>query len=179
MKNYTNIVKHTASNKILTSLFEGCNEYNNSEMAAYNNIMEPDIEGLNNFRSMLNFGGELIRNEDFTGLKIFINDTLIPMVNRIGSKYGHVTYSYTTGTWGVRLGQLKDILKVLALTDVPYLYNKTGMIYDIKIKITEIRINGHELWLKLEPENKEVNSFEIYLTWDNINNLDFRGLILD
>lgn len=179
MKNYITIVKHTACNEILTSIFKGCNEYNNSEMGAYNCIIEPDIEGLNNFRSMLNFGGELIRNEDFTGLKIFINDTLIPMVNKIGSKYNHITYSYTTGTWGVRLGQLKDILKVLTLTDIPYLYNKTGMMYETRIKIINVRIGTHELWLKLEPENKEVNSFEINLTWDNLNNLDFRGLILD
>ena len=179
MKNYTNSVKHVACNKILSSIFEGCNTYTNSDTGAHDCIIEPDIEGLNNFRSMLNFAGELVRIEDFTGLKIFVNENLMPMVNRIGSIYGHVTYSYNTGTWGVRQSELKDILKVLSLTDVPYLYNKTGTIYDLKIKITEVTINGNELWLNLEPENKEVNSFKMYLSWDNLKNNDYKGLILD
>jgi hypothetical protein len=179
MNTYTDKVKHESINKLLSSLFEGCNEYANDDLGAFKSVIEPDIKGLNNFRNKLCFMGELTRNKDFTAIKNYIDMDLIPYVNRIGSIYGHVTYSYTTGTWGVRQSYLKDILKVLELTEIPYLYNKTGMIYDLKIKITEVKINGHELWLKLQPDNREVNSFDIYLTWDNLKNNDYKGLILD
>lgn len=179
MTTYTESIKHKALTEIMARLFAGTTVYKDSDIGAYNSVIEPDSIALDKFRSMLCIMARYIRVENFNGLKHYITNTVSEFVRKTGFNYGHVTGSYLTGTWGVRTSELNDILRVIDLPEIINLYNRTGIIYDLPVKVISVNVTSYSVNYVLDPIDPSVNQFDYFRTWRDIESGDMRGLVLN
>ena len=165
----TQIIKKLAIAKILGSLFEGTCQYSYLVKTAWNYPIEPDIKALDKFRIKLSHLAEL-HFENLLDLDdCFVVKDVIEFTRIVGSEYGHVTSSYTTGTWGVRHSTLHDILDVLNIPDYDLLpVTSPYKFYDLDCIIDSYEISKFNFWVKLHPTNGIANDFSIDFSWKDL-----------
>lgn len=158
-------VRQQAGCELLGELFAGTCKYLPHETGAYDSPIEPDQPALIEFRKILaelaglHSIGEL-SEEVVRGAKKFVRNT--------GSKYGHVTSAYTTGTWGVRLSELGTLVELLNVPD--YCLPRIGSlipIYEELWAIKEYRVSTNWLFIKIENDHA---SFEVNKSWNELAN---------
>jgi hypothetical protein len=180
MDTYTNSIKQKAIYEVLADLFKGTCEYSDLIQGHWGNSIEPDINALDQFREYLNELAALIRVQDFEAIKNHLEKITIPFVRRIGLKFGHITSSYITGTWGVRYSTLDKILIIIDIDNIPDLYNRTARIYDLDVKITSVKVTSYSVWYELTPLlDPEIRPFQIDFSWKTLRDKNNNGLIIN
>lgn len=163
----TVIIKKESISKCLGELFQNTCIYSPVDTGAYNCIIEPDIKALKELRFMLSGLAE----KHFLNM-LTIQDVLTVQdyVKQVGYKHGHYTYSYLTGTWGVRYTELDNIINILNIPEFELPRVKSDYkIYDLDCTIYSYSITGNYLWIELEPKNHEINRFKIDFNWRDLN----------
>lgn len=174
--NFTLYVKKEGSKELLSDMFKHSITYDNSDTGAYNSIIEPDIDALIVFQHSLCDLGNKIRTTSFNQAIDYIQYNLIPFVRAVGMHYDHITDRYTTGTWGVRYHQLQDMLDLLNIVDIPFCTGKIINWYDTTWKIKSFTVTSYDLWLDLEPVERNVNGFKANLSWKNLLDGDYKDM---
>jgi hypothetical protein len=165
----TTRIQKNAISQIIGDLFAGTCLYSPGTQAAYHGPIEP--HELNTFRGIL---GRLAENHYKDQLTAADVENAIQYCERTGREYGHVSPSFLTGTWGVRIGALKDILKLLALDWFDLLPLKSTIdLYENKWIIANYSINKTFLAVKLESINPDVNGFEYCLDYNDLETVKF------
>lgn len=153
--------------KILGSLLENTCIYSPETKARYD-LMEPDFDALRDFRLKLSNLAELHFHN-----KLDIEDVeeVYNWCYRIGASVGHVLSHGTTGTWGVRLSHLNDIVKALEIPDFDLL--PRGSIIDMYGHSVEIvdYYKVSETWIvvKFRNTNEYHHEWEGCVSWKDLN----------
>lgn len=90
---------------------------------------------------------------------------------RIGRSVGHVmSDNCTTGTWGVRLQELNNLMDIISIPDfeLPKIGTVVEM-YGIPSSIVKYEICENWLWVNYKPINEEVNPFPVSISWKELS----------
>jgi len=167
----TQYIKKQAIAKQLGEIMENACKYSPTTPAKYGNI-EPDTNALANFilkiahLTWLHFLDELTEAEVMEAYDFCY---------KVGYSVGHVLSQGTTGTWGVRLSDLDNILEILRIEDFETVgYHDTIIVLDkYEMKIDTIKINANWVWVEGEITNEfgYVEKFPVDFSWKEIYNL--------
>lgn len=146
----------------LGELLAGTCKYSPDTPAAYHSLIEPDHDALSDFQ--LRIAG--MANRHFHD-QLYVKEVqmVYDWCYRIGASVGHVLSQGTTGTWGVRMHELRDIIEVLNIPDFELLPIKSIInLYDSPARIMNYGVS--ENWLIITYKTNEDNEYEN--TWDTV-----------
>ena len=166
------MIKKDAISQELGKLLSGVCKYSPDTLAAWENLIEPNIPALMEFVLEI---GSLAKVHFLDALLIEdVKDTL-HFCEKVARECGHLRYDgATTGTWGVRISQLRNIIDILKIQD-DIEFPKVGDIvtlYTIPSKIKSYEISTTWLFVYLEPLDSEVNEFSISYNWKELYKIE-------
>ena len=167
------MIKKDAISQQLGKLLSGVCKYSPETPAARGEPIEPDKNALYQFADEIS---RMAKIHFMTKLSIEdIESVLKDLVYPIAENYGHLRYDgATTGTWGVRISQLKNIIDILKIRD-DIEFPKVGDIvtlYTIPSKIKSYEISTTWLFVYLEPLDSEINDYSISYNWEELYKIE-------
>jgi hypothetical protein len=147
----------------LGELFKHTCTYSSDSPARWG-LIEPDIYALAQFRQDLAFLAGRHFLDDLNEKNVH---QVLDFCNKIGRRCGHVLGDgWTTGTWGVRISALENILKILDLPDLELPKVGTARtVYEVPCKITGYKVTENWLWVTYSPDDPEVYQIEKSISW--------------
>jgi len=133
-------------------------------------VIEPNVESLEVFQNEI---ATLARLHFLDALKSDDVQAVIGFCERVARPIGHLmSDGCTTGTWGVRLHELNEIIEVIKLEDFELLpFGTETVTYGIPVKILDYTVTEDWLVVKYEQQGEYEGTFEDCVSWKNINNL--------
>jgi len=168
----TQYIKKKAIAKALGELLEDTCLYS-PDSQSRDDSMEPDVTALSRFSTMIS---DMAKLHFLNELEIEDVQFALDFCYEIGLKVGHVFWgNCMTGTWGVRIGKLENIKKIINVGDFDIVGVGDAILildkYDAEIEKITIGVNW--VWLKVEFTNEYgyVEKFEIDYNWNKIDDL--------
>ena len=166
------MIKKDAISQQLGKLLSGVCKYSPETPAARGEPIEPNIPALMEFVLEI---GSLAKVHFLDALIIEdVKDTL-HFCEKVARECGHLRYDgATTGTWGVRISQLENIIDILKIRD-DIEFPKVGDIvtlYTIPSKIKSYEISTTWLFVYLEPLDSEINDYSISYNWKELYKIE-------
>ena len=130
-------------------------------------LIEPDWDALYDFQIKLSLMAKAHFDDNLTLDHV---KRVYDFCWRIGRSVGHVmSDNCTTGTWGVRLSELKNLMDIISIPDFELPKIGTVMeMYGIPSAIVRYEISENWLWVEYKPINKEVNQFPVSISWKEL-----------
>lgn len=167
----TQHIKKMAIAKQLGEMLEHSCKYSPKTPASWGNV-EPDTNALAIFQTKTSWFAYRHFNDILT-----IQDVLevYDYCYKIGYSVGHVLSQGTTGTWGVRLSQLNNIMEILQIED----FETVGhgdfitVLNKYQMEIERVEIETSWVWVhgKFTNEYGYVEQFPINYSWKEIGQL--------
>ena len=163
----TNYVRKQAIALQLGDLLASSCKYSPTTPAA-RGLIEPDWDALKDFQIKVADMANL-HFQDY--LKLDDVKKVFDYCYRIGRSVGHVFSDNSwTGTWGVRLQELNNIMDILSIPDfeLPKIGTVVEM-YGIEVAIMKYEISESWLWVDYKPTNEETNPFPVSISWRELS----------
>lgn len=164
-------IRKVAISKCLAELMEDSCKFSPDTPARWG-VIEPNIPALMQFIDMT---GRLVKLHFQNKLTIGDVEDVIEFCKDIARPIGHLmSDGCTTGTWGVRLSDLDNIIEILEIPDFDLLPLKSPYItYGITCKIKEYHsIDTNWIVVRFTPDDNEMQEFEDCVYWKNIHLFD-------
>lgn len=167
----TQYIKKMAIAKQLGEMLEHSCKYSPTTPAQHG-FIEPDTNALAIFQTKVSwlayrhFHDLLTRNDVMEVHKYCYN---------IGYSVGHILSQGRTGTWGVRLAQLENIMAILEIEDfdIAGYGNYVTVLDKYNAEIKSIQIESNWIWMNVEFENEygHTENFPISYDWKELRKI--------